>query len=177
MKRTLCLLLSAIMALALVGCGGEGSQAQTDTDKLVEEANALHEEIEANRKKREERAALAESGVYDSGTKEKENVPDSVNIVYDSLQAVEENNCDVSYDEGTIYAMYWNESFTKAAYSKMDAWDSVVRYTELKYKALSAVLNAYGESDEIIVQLLDDRDSGPVLLEVTEDGVSYNCNE
>ena len=47
MKRTLCLLLAAIMALALVGCGGEEG-ASVDGDASYTEDNLLTSEETAN---------------------------------------------------------------------------------------------------------------------------------
>lgn len=152
----------------------KGTNAEA-TDRLVEECEDLHKEIEENEERQEERAALAEEGLYTDNTKKKTGVPDSANVIYDSLQHVHEDNCDVVYQDGTIYAMYWSDLYTKAAHEYPDSWNSVVRGGELAYKSYSSILSAYGYTDKVVVQILDDKNLDTMLLEVTEEGITYNC--
>ena len=181
MKKIFCLLLASAMVLSLAGCAAESERDPNleATNKLREETDALISEIEENRANRKERLEkkieAIESGTYDFDPKQKENVPDAANAIYAHLQEVYNNDCDVEYSNGIIYALYWTDYGSEAAYNAMDTWDRIVQFGELEYKSLTLDLDIDGyDAQPIVLRMLSEEDLTTVLLEVSEDGVVYD---
>ena len=151
MKRTLCLLLASIMALALVGCDRNNVENQAQSSTPSQERD-VEEDIETR------------AGDLDEGYK-------NTNTLLEFFQAEADEDSEYVYEDGgIIFVLHWY-GMDDASEVSAETWDKIKGLTSSSRETSIELAKSYGYSDcSVVYRVVSSTDHSKVLFEVDANG-------